>query len=156
MIVFINGCTYHGISHHIECFYLSEDGRFWDDHHQLRFQREDELLDYLMKVEYDFHPVISEKTFEIMRHFGWYEGRHTNTTEFDKELKKYKIVLSQTQLDTISEFSGIEFSFSSHSFDNEFLSLEGIIELLAEDHSRFFNQRSMTVTIPTYLSAEMF
>lgn len=81
MIVLINGCTYHGISHHIECFYLSEDGRFWDDHHQLRFQREDELFDYLMKVEYDFHPVISEKTFEIMRHFGWYEGRHTNTTE---------------------------------------------------------------------------
>lgn len=114
------------------------------------------MFDYLMKVEYDFHPVISEKTFEIMRHFGWYEDRHIDTTEFEKELKKYRIVLSQTQLDTISEFSGIEFSFSSHSFDNEFLSLDGIIELLAEDHSRFFNQKSIIVTIPTYLLAEMF
>ena len=47
----------------IERFYLSEDGRFWDENHKLMFETEEELFDYLLTVEYDFHPVITERTY---------------------------------------------------------------------------------------------
>lgn len=115
----------------IERFYLSEDGCFWDENHKLRFQSEEELFDYLMSVEYDFHPVISEKTYEMMRHFGWYEGRRVDTSELERELKKHDITLSQIQLDAISEFSGLEFLFSRSSWNLEFNSIERMIDDLS-------------------------
>lgn len=115
----------------IERFYLSEDGRFWDENHKLRFQSEEELFDYLMSVEYDFHPVISKKTYEMMQHFGWYEGRRVDTSELERELKKHDITLSQIQLDAISEFSGLEFLFSRSSWNLEFNSIERMVDDLS-------------------------
>lgn len=139
MVVYINGCTFnYSCVRHIESFYLSEDGRFWDENHKLRFEIEDELFDYLLTVEYDFHPEITEKTYEMLRHFGWYEGRRVDTTDFERELKKHGITLSQIQLDAISEFSGLTFSFSQSSHNQEFLTTEDIIESIAEGDPDFF------------------
>ncbi len=138
MVVYINGCTFnHSCVQHIESFYLSEDGRFWDENHKLRFQSEEELFDYLMSVEYDFHPVISEKTYEMMRHFGWYEERRVDTSELERELKKHDITLSQIQLDAISEFSGLEFLFSRSSWNLEFNSIERMIDDLSRNELDF-------------------
>ena len=121
----------------VEEFYISQDGRFWDEHHKLRFQSEEELFDYLMTVEYDFHPVISKKTFEMLRHFGWYEGRRIDTSKFEQELKKRNITLSQIQLDAIREFSGLSFLFSRQQDRQEFYSLEYMIEMLNDDDLHF-------------------
>lgn len=132
MVVYINGCTFnHSGTHHIESFYLSENGLFWDEKHSLRFEKEEELFDYLLTIEYDFHPVIPEKTFEMLRHFGWCEGRRVDTTDFERELKKHGIVLSQIQLDAISEFSGLQFLFSRSSWNLEFNSIERMIDDLS-------------------------
>lgn len=139
MVAYINGCTFnYSCVHHIESFYLSEDGRFWDENHNLRFENEEGLFDYLLTVEYDFHPVITERTYEMLRHFGWYEGRRVDTTDFERELKNHGIILSQIQLDAISEFSGLEFSFSQSSRNQEFLTLEGIIQLIVGGNPDYF------------------
>lgn len=138
MVVYINGCTFNHSGRHIEEFYLSEDGRFWDKKHNLRFENEDGLFDYLLTVEYDFHPVITERTYEMLRHFGWYEGRRVDTTDFERELKNHGIILSQIQLDAISEFSGLEFSFSQSSRNQEFWTLEGIIQLIVGGNPDYF------------------
>lgn len=156
MVVYINGCTFNHSGRHIEEFYLSEDGRFWDKKHNLRFENEDGLFDYLLTVEYDFHPVITERTYEMLRHFGWYEGRRVDTTDFVRELKNHGIILSQIQLDAISEFSGLEFSFSQSSRNQEFLTLEGIIQLIVGGIRIIFNRRFMIVTIIAYLLEKMF
>lgn len=121
----------------VEEFYISQDGRFWDEYHKLRFQNEEELFDYLMTVEYDFHPVISEKTFEMLHHFGWYEGRRVDTSEFEQELKKRNITLSQIQLDAIREFSGLSFLFSRQQDRQEFYSLDYMIEMLNDNDLHF-------------------
>lgn len=121
----------------IEEFYISQDGRFWDGDHKLRFEREEELFDYLMTVEYDYHPVISEKTYEMLRHFGWYEGRRVDTTELEKELKKHGITLTEIQLDAIREFGGLEFRFSCSSQDQEFYTPEEMIERINNDDLDF-------------------
>lgn len=121
----------------IEEFYISQDGRFWDGDHKLRFEREEDLFDYLMTIEYDYHPVISEKTYEMLRHFGWYEGRRVDTSELEKELKNHNIILSQIQLDVIREFGGLEFSFSCCSDDQEFYTPEEMIERINNDDLDF-------------------
>lgn len=67
----------------------------------------------------------------MMRHFGWYEGRHVDISELERELKKHNITLSQKQLDAISEFSGLEFRFSRSSWNLEFNSIERMIDDLS-------------------------
>lgn len=115
----------------IEKIFLSEDGRFWDEHHKLLFTTEEELFDHLITAEFDFHPVITDKTYEMMRHFGWYEGRRVDTSELERELRKHDITLSQIQLDAISEFSGLEFLFSCSDWNLEFNSIERMIDDLS-------------------------
>ena len=120
-----------------EEIYLSQDGRFWDEKHKLRFEKEEELFDYLVNVKYDQHPSISEKTYEMLRHFGWYEGRCVDTTELEKELKNHGIILSQIQLDAIREFSGLVFSFSSGNDFHEFFSTNDMIRKLRDNDLHF-------------------
>ncbi len=120
-----------------EEIYLSQDRRFWDENHKLKFKTEEELFDYLMTVKYDQHPSISEKTYEMLRHFGWYEGRRVDTTGFEKELKKRGIILSQIQLDSIREFGGLEFSFSRQNDYHKFYSPKDMIRKLHNNDLQF-------------------
>lgn len=131
-VAYIRNCTCC-----IEIFYLSEDGRFWDENHKLRFEKEEELFDYLLMAEFDFHPVITEKTYDVLRHFGWYEGRRVDTSELERELKKRGITLSQIQLDAISEFSGLTFSFSDWNANREFYSIEQMLDDLSHNQLSF-------------------
>lgn len=123
-----------------EEFYRSQDGRFWDENHKLRFETEEELFDYLVTVKYEHHPSISEKTYEMLRHFGWHKGRCIDTTEFEKELKNQGIILSQIQLDTIREFSGLEFSFSRCHDNFKFYSQNQMIEMLNNNSLEFTSE----------------
>lgn len=120
-----------------EKIYLSQDGRFWDENHQLKFETEEELFDYLTTVEYDQNSIISEKTYEMLSHFGWYKGRCVDTTELEKELKSHEIFLSQIQLDAIREFGGLVFKFSRQHDYQEFYSPEKMIRRLHDNDLQF-------------------
>ncbi len=93
-------------------FYLSEDGKFYNQEHKLLAENTEGFLDYITAVEYDYHHEISERTYKMLRHFGWYEGRHIDTTEFEARLAQRRITLSESQRNFFAEFSGLDFTFS--------------------------------------------
>ena len=62
----------------------------------------------------------------MLRFFGWYEGRHIDTTAFEQELNRRGIELSKEQLDFFAEFSGLDFNFDRDCW--YFYSLEQILE----------------------------
>ena len=99
------GCTVNSIgfisnnSGRIEQFYISEFGKFYNQNHKLIAENEEDFFDYITSVEYDFHPEIKQRTYDMLRFFGWYEGRHIDTTAFEQELNRRGIELSKKQLD---------------------------------------------------------
>lgn len=113
----------------IEEFFISEDGRFWNKNNELKAENEDEFFDYLVNVEYDFHPVINSRTYDILRHFGWYQGRHIDVTEFNSEMDKRGLELSEQQLAFFSEFSGLEVIFIPYDHNWRFFSLDEVLEV---------------------------
>lgn len=136
------GCAVNSIgfilncSGRIEQLYISENGRFYNQNHKLIAESEEDFFDYLASVEYDFHPEIKQRTYDMLRFFGWYEGRHIDTTAFEQELNRRGIELSKEQLDFFGEFSGLYFTFDSNCW--EFDPLEVILtkdEYYAEQSS---------------------
>lgn len=116
----------------IKGFYMSENGKFYDYEHTLLADTEEQFFDYLTTVEFDFHPVIAERTYEMLRFFGWYEGRRVDTTDFEREMRRRGIELTQKQLDFLSEFSGLNFSFKDIYYDWWFYTLDEVLQ----DNSR--------------------
>ena len=112
----------------IEDYFISEQGKFYNQDHKLIAENIEDFAEYVTTVEYDYHPEITQRTYDMLRFFGWYEGRHIDTTAFEQEMNRRGIELSKEQLDFFAEFSGLCFSFSSDFWC--FDSLEGI---LAED-----------------------
>ena len=112
----------------IEDYFISEQGKFYNQDHKLIAENIEDFAEYITTVEYDYHPEITQRTYDMLRFFGWYEGRHIDTTAFEQEMNRRGIELSKEQLDFFAEFSGLCFSFSSDFWC--FDSLEGI---LAED-----------------------
>ncbi|MCM1167109.1 MAG: hypothetical protein NC299_10050 [Lachnospiraceae bacterium] len=110
----------------IAIFYLSEQGKFYNQNHKVIAENEDDFFDYITTVEYDFHPEIPRRTYHIMRHFGWYEGRHIDTSEFEQKMKKCGIEFTKIQLDFLSEFSDLYFSLPGVNWN--FLSLNDILK----------------------------
>lgn len=135
------GCAVNSIgfilncSGRIEQLYISENGRFYNQNHKLIAENEEKFFDYLTSVEYDFHPEIKQRTYDMLRFFGWYEGRHIDTTAFEQELNRRGIELSKEQLDFFGEFSGLYFSFDSDCWC--FYTLD---EILAKDE--YFAKKS--------------
>ncbi len=130
-IGFISNC-----SGRIEQFNISEYGKFYNQNHKLIAESEEDFFDYITSVEYDFHPEIKQRTYDMLRFFGWYEGRHIDTTAFEQELNRRGIELSKEQLDFFGEFSGLYFTFDSNCW--YFDSLEVILtkdEYYAEQSS---------------------
>lgn len=114
-----------GIAGIIKTMYVSTDGRFYDHKHELIAANEEDFFDYLLSVEFDFHPIIKECVYNALREAGWYEGRCVNTTRFQSELERVDIILSKAQLDFIKEFSGITVE-DSEGLMCRFLSMEEI------------------------------
>ena len=69
-----------------------------------------------MTVEFDYHPIIEERVYEVLRKAGWYEGRRIDISDFNEEMKRRGFLLSQAQLDFLSEFCGIGFYCESEDF----------------------------------------
>ncbi len=112
----------------IESFYISEQGKFYNQDHKLKAENEEDFFEYLVTVEYDFHPEIPRRTYHILRHFGWYEGRHIDTSEFEQKAQRHGIEFTREQLDFLSEFSGLEFELSIYESCWRFYSLDKILE----------------------------
>ncbi|MBD5129553.1 MAG: hypothetical protein HDT43_06480 [Ruminococcaceae bacterium] len=97
----------------IEHFFISEHGKFYNQDHKLIAEDMDGFTEYITTVEYDYHPEITQRTYDMLRFFGWYEGRHIDTTEFEREMNRRGIKLSEKQLEFFAEFSGLIFMFDS-------------------------------------------
>ncbi len=112
----------------IESFYISEQGKFYNQDHKVIAENEEDFFDYITTVEYDFHPKIPNRTYHILRHFGWYKGRHIDTSEFKQKMKKRGIEFTKAQLDFLSEFSGLTFELPDYYVCWTFYSLDKISE----------------------------
>ncbi len=115
-----------GIAGVIKIIYVSSDGKFYDHKHELIAANEEDFLDYLLSVEFDFHPVIKECVYDTLREAGWYEGRCVDVTELNDKFKEVNVSLSQAQLDFLKEFSGIILK-ADNGFKCRFLSTEKIL-----------------------------
>ena len=112
----------------IEKFHVSEQGKFYNQYHKLIAESIEDFAEYVTTVEYDYHPEITKRTYDMLRFFGWYEGRHIDTTAFEQEMNRRGIELSKEQLDFFAEFSGLYFSFSSDVW-----SFDSLEEILTKD-----------------------
>ncbi|MDE7362385.1 MAG: SUKH-3 domain-containing protein [Oscillospiraceae bacterium] len=110
----------------IEVLYISEQGKFYNQNHKLIAENEEDFFDYITTVEYDFHPEILNRTYHILRHFGWYEGRHIDTSEFEQKMKKRGIEFTKAQLNFLSEFGDLSFLLPGVVWN--FSSLSDILE----------------------------
>lgn len=88
-------------------------------------ETKEDLFDYLTTVEFDFHPEIRQRTYDMLKHVGWYPGRRAYMSEFDLKMKQRGIELTKEQFDFLSEFSGLQFIFKSDSWC--FWSLDDIL-----------------------------
>ena len=141
-IGFISNC-----SGRIEQFYISEYGKFYNRNHKLIAENEEKFFDYIATVEYDFHPEIKQRTYDMLRFFGWYEDRHIDTTAFEQELNRRGIELSKEQLDFFGEFSGLNFSF-----DSDWWCFYTLDEILAKDD--YFAKKSSSCKYKTILCGD--
>lgn len=112
----------------IEYFFISEQGKFYNQDHKLIAGNMEEFAEYITTVEYDYHPETTQRTYDMLRFFGWYEGRHIDTTAFEQEVNRRGIELSKEQLDFFGEFSGLYFSF-----DSLFWCFDSLEEILTKD-----------------------
>ncbi len=127
-------CLVHYIGYVENCadriigFCMSENGRFYTSKHDLIAETEEEFFDYLTTIEFDFHPEIKQRTYDMLRYFGWYEGRHVDTTGFEREMRRRGIELTQKQLDFLAEFSGLHFNFDEEYLCWWFFTLDEILQ----------------------------
>lgn len=126
----------------IEKLYMSESGRFYGKDHMLIANNEEDFFDFLLNIEYDFHPVIGERVLDVLKKAGWYEGRRIDVSWFDKEMKQHGIPLSQAQLDFLSEFSGLHFSCES-----EYCYVLSLIDILNNLEYALDEQGNHSITV---------
>ncbi len=112
----------------IEWFYISEEGKFYNQDHKLLSEDIEGFAEYISTVEYDYHPKTTQRTYDMLHFFGWYEGRHIDTTAFEQELARRGIELSETQRKFFSEFSGLSFDF-----DGDFWCIYSLEQIMKED-----------------------
>ena len=91
----------------IESAYLLYDGCYYNQSKKKIADSIEELFDYFMSVEYDYHAPISPKTYERLRNGGWYEGRKVDISGLVGECEEAGITLTDCQKTFLEEFSGI-------------------------------------------------
>ncbi len=109
----------------VDRYFISEEGKFYSRDHKLISEDVEGFAEYITTVEYDYHPETTQRTYDMLRFFGWYEGRHIDTTAFEHEMNRRGIKLSEKQLAFFSEFSGLYFMFDRDEWG--FDSLERIL-----------------------------
>lgn len=90
-------CKYYGGSSAIENAYLLNDGCYYNQSKKKIADSIEELFDYFMMVEYDYHAPISKKTYERLKNGGWYEGRKTDISSLIAECEEAGIALTNSR-----------------------------------------------------------
>ncbi len=114
----------------IETIYISELGKYYNHNHDMIADCNELLFDYLSSTEYNFHPVIEERTFTILKSNGWHENRYTDTSLFYRYMSDMGVVLTEKQLKVISEFNGLHYTSEAGYF--EFYSINELCEFELE------------------------
>lgn len=112
----------------VEYIFISENGGFYNDRHCLIADSTDCFFDYIANVEYDYHPIISKRTYDFLTAAGWYDGRAEDVSSVYNAFLEKGIELTQKQLDFIAEFSGLSFDFNSVDVRIELYDLNSLIE----------------------------
>ena len=116
----------------IEYLFISESGMFYNEKHNLIAENQEQLFDYLAYAEYDFHPVISNRTFDFMTNAGWHQNRCVDTSVVYSAYKDMGIELSPAQLDVIAECSGLYFSFNDAIRNVDFFNCTELANYVSE------------------------
>ncbi len=127
---------YYNCAGDIEVFYMSEDGLFYNQDKKLIADNEDDFFNYILTVEYDYHPVIADSTYKRLKDAGWYEGRQIDITQLVIECKAHGVYLSEKQKDFVREFGGIK---GIDVDDEEF-------EILAERKYDYYKRPKCAIT----------
>lgn len=114
----------------VEKIYISESGKYYNQKHNIIADSAESLFDYLVFSEYDYHPVIEERTFTVLKLGGWYENRYTDTTLLCRNMSEKGVALTDNQLKFISEFNGLHYIGDAGYF--EFYSIAELLEFELE------------------------
>ncbi len=117
----IRNCT--GV---IEEIYISESGKYYNHLHNQIADTNEALFDYLAYNEYDYHPVIENQIYDVLRSGGWYENRCTDISLAFRYMSEKGIILTEKQLKVISEFNDLSFATELGYF--EFYSINDLFE----------------------------
>ena len=94
-----------GIIQHI---FMSQQGHFYSQDGLLIADGEDDLLQYLLTVEFDYHAAISELTYKLLKEAGWYEGRRKKIDNAIAYYEQSGTPLSASQIAFLEEFGDIK------------------------------------------------
>ena len=113
-VAFIGGfrncsCSFCGKqeSFFIEAFYMNSSGEIYNQHKALIADDITDFWKYIIEKEYDFHPVISEDVYTLLRQAGWYEGRQIDIDPLLEECMEDDVFPTDIQIAFIREFGGI-------------------------------------------------
>lgn len=91
----------------IESAYLLNDGCYYNQSKKKIADSIEQIFDYFMRVEYDYHAPVSQNTYERLKTGGWYEGRKVDVSGLFAECAENGITLTDCQKAFFEEFSGI-------------------------------------------------
>ncbi len=92
----------------IKNIFMRQDGLFVDQDGAQIAESTDDLLQYLLTVEFDYHAPIMPQTLSILKEAGWFESRKTDISDLISKYKKEGIELSESQISFMKEFGGIK------------------------------------------------
>lgn len=81
----------------IESAYLLNDDCYYNQSKKKIADSIEQLFDYFMRVEYDYHAPVSQNTYERLRIGGWYEGRKVDISSLLAECAENGITLTDCQ-----------------------------------------------------------
>lgn len=86
---------------------MSEAGDFYNEKHEKIADNVDDFLEYFLDVSCNYHESPSERTYQMLRDAGWYEGRRIDISELITECEKDNVFLTDKQKEFISKFGNI-------------------------------------------------
>lgn len=113
-VAFIGGyrncsCSFCGrqTTFFIEAFYMNSAGVIINQNQLQIAGNLDNFWNYLIEKEYDFHPVISDDVYNVLKQAGWYEGRQIDIDTLLEECMEDDVFPTDIQIAFIQEFGGI-------------------------------------------------
>ena len=114
----------------IESAYMLNDGCYYNQSKRKIADCIEQLFDYFMRAEYDYHAPISSQTYEYLKKSGWYEGRKVDISALLAECEEHSVTLTDRQKAFFEEFSGIFCRCDSGKEPDIFIYSDGIFEYI--------------------------